>query len=226
MKRLIEMAPHYLLIIIIFFMLLILGSGYAAFLLPAKQELEKAEKNFQHASSQLALLEAQQLEQNAFNYESAIQLQKEVPVQPLVDQFILQLEKAEVISDSLIRSMIFSEGDALLEDEENQVIPEDVKRITVQLNMASKGYSNLMRFLEEIESLERITKIDSLNFSGNREILSIDEEVDQINYSVQVSTFYIPGLEELLNDLPSVEYPAPADKNNPLYHGGSRDDPS
>ncbi|MCK6257918.1 hypothetical protein LCY76_15160 [Fictibacillus sp. KIGAM418] len=43
--------------------------------------------------------------------ENTYALQQEVPVKPLVDQFMLQLEKAEVLSDSIIEGMEFKGED-------------------------------------------------------------------------------------------------------------------
>ncbi|SFD62004.1 type IV pilus assembly protein PilO [Bacillus sp. OV194] len=43
--------------------------------------------------------------------ENTYTLQQEVPVKPLVDQFMLQLEKAEVLSDSIIEGMEFKGED-------------------------------------------------------------------------------------------------------------------
>ncbi|WNB92736.1 hypothetical protein [Bacillus sp. NEB1478] len=50
--------------------------------------------------------------------ENTYPLQEEVPVKPLVDQLLLQFEKAEVLSDSLILSMQFSDSDDALDEEE------------------------------------------------------------------------------------------------------------
>jgi type IV pilus assembly protein PilO len=51
--------------------------------------------------------------------ENTYPLQEEVPVKPLMDQLMLQFEKAEVLSDSLILSMQFTDSDDVADEEEN-----------------------------------------------------------------------------------------------------------
>ncbi|MBN3554229.1 hypothetical protein JYA63_08140 [Fictibacillus nanhaiensis] len=55
--------------------------------------------------------------------ENTFALQEEVPVKPLIDQLMLQFEKAEVLSDSLILTMDFSDGEA--SEDEEEVAPEE-----------------------------------------------------------------------------------------------------
>ncbi len=57
----------------------------------------------------LAATQAQVTKQQTDLTESVVELQKKVPVKPLVEQFLLDLEKAEVVSDSFISSMSFNE---------------------------------------------------------------------------------------------------------------------
>ncbi|RZT21589.1 hypothetical protein [Fictibacillus sp. BK138] len=57
--------------------------------------------------------------------ENTFSLQEEVPVVPLVDQLMLQFEKAEVLSDSLIMTMQFSDGEVDDEEEYTQNNAED-----------------------------------------------------------------------------------------------------
>jgi type IV pilus assembly protein PilO len=58
----------------------------------------------------LEATQAQVAKQQTDITESVVELQKKVPVKPLVEQLLLDLEKAEVVSDSFIQSMVFNEA--------------------------------------------------------------------------------------------------------------------
>ncbi|HHY72844.1 MAG TPA: hypothetical protein GX497_06395 [Bacillus bacterium] len=175
-------------------------------------------------------------------------LQKKLPVESFMEQFVLDLEKAEVVSNSLIEDMTFqnqdvSEKDVIVDNsgENNEAstetsaatdsqdtgqqstdvpgIPEGIKRVTVNLTVTSKDYFDLLTFLEAIENLERVTKIDSLTFNGGKEILSTDQEIEELTYKVVISTFYYPALKELKDELPVFDTPPPSNKDNPLPTG-------
>ena len=71
----------------------------------------------------------------------------------------------------------------------------------------------LEAFIKELEELPRITKVDSLTFSGVAE----GDTSNVLTYSVVASTYYYPDLTDLKNQLPDYEAPAPSKKTNPLY---------
>lgn len=220
-----------------------------------KTQLDTEEKLYETMAQRLADSTNQVVEQTSA-------LQKRLPVQPFLEQFILDLEKAEVISNSLITNMSFSDGDLNLDEaaqqnltveeqlnadattnyeingkevfsgeEANQgetqtetqpvapSVPEGMKRITINLSVKSDNYFDMLSFLKVIENLERITKIDSLSFSGGEEVKSVDAKVEGLTYSLVLSTFYYPKLEELKEQLPAFETPPPSNKDNPLPSG-------
>jgi type IV pilus assembly protein PilO len=220
-----------------------------------KTQLETEEKLYEVMAQRLADSTNEVVEQTST-------LQKQLPVLPFLEQFILDLEKAEVISNSLITNMSFSDGELSIDEATQQnltpeeqinesanlnyevngkevfsgdeaqqgesqteeqtvapIIPEGMKRITVNLSVKSDNYFDMLTFLKVIESLERITKIDSLSFSGGEEVKSVDAKVEGLTYTLVLSTFYYPKLEELKDQLPSFETPPPSNKDNPLPSG-------
>lgn len=230
---------------------------YYLYLQPLKNEvktietqLDTEQKLYETMAQRLADSTNQVVEQTST-------LQKNLPVQPFLEQFILDLEKAEVISNSLITNMSFSDGDLNLDEaaqqnmtieeqlnadatsnyeingkevfsgeEANQgeaqpalAIPEGMKRVTVNLSVKSDNYFDMLSFMKVIENFERITKIDSLSFSGGEEVKSVDTKVEGLTYSLVLSTFYYPKLEELKEQLPAFETPPPSNKDNPLPSG-------
>ena len=238
----------------------LLAGEYFLFLQPLKEEvksvktqLETEEKLYEVMGQRLADSTNEVVEQTST-------LQKKLPVLPFIEQFLLDLDKAEVMSISLITNMEFDAAELDLEqlnqenltsdeeinaqadinyeingkevfseDEANQdgtqsqpeapTIPEGMKRITVELSVKSDNFFDLLTFLKVIENQERITKIDSLSFSGGDEIITVEDEIEGLTYTVVLSTFYYPKLEELKDQLPAFETPPPSNKDNPLPTG-------
>ena len=58
--------------------------------------------------------------------------------------------------------------------------------------------------------------VESISYTGGQEITSLDQEVKPISYSLTISAFYMPSLADLAADLPKIDAPAPAGKDNPL----------
>ncbi|MBH0169379.1 hypothetical protein [Fictibacillus sp. 18YEL24] len=99
-------------------LILIIGGvyGYFGLLTPLHQKIESVDAEMKQqevildkASASVAV--TTQTSENTFA------LQEEVPVKPLVDQLMLQFEKAEVLSDSLILTVDFTDDDVTEEDE-------------------------------------------------------------------------------------------------------------
>jgi type IV pilus assembly protein PilO len=169
-----------------------------------------------------------------------MELQKKLPVEPVLEQFLLDLEKAETVSGSFITSMSFGEegtdeatnlveeyiqeaqGSTNAEEEsveENLTedgIPGGIERLTVNLTVEAPSYFELEAFLKAIEETRRISKIDELSFSGNEEAISTNTRPEKLTYSLTISTFYYPRLVELKDQLPPLEIPNPSQKMNPL----------
>ncbi|MHA6259328.1 hypothetical protein ACXYMX_05360 [Sporosarcina sp. CAU 1771] len=70
-------------------------------------------------------------------------------------------------------------------------LPEQLKLITLSIDMMVLDYDQLLVFLEEIESIERVVRIDSVDFvqSGEAEMMQKDPD-ELIPVTVQLTTFY------------------------------------
>lgn len=188
---------------------------------------------------------------------SSTEIQKRIPVVPLVEQIVLDLERAETLSESRVISMSYSESEFTLLDEtqpvedqetanpenieENEQVStengsdesvqtvevEDVdpqlidglNQITVTLQVQSPTYPDLEKFLSVIEHQTRITRVDSLSFSGTPELTSVDQIAQPLVYDVTISTFYMPKYTELAEEAPKITVPPPSNKDNPLATG-------
>ena len=229
---------------------LVIVGGYYSMVQPLKQQIEQVHQEIQTEEKLLAVIQQKEQKIDEVN-QSTVQLQEKVPVASLVDQILLRLDEAAIVTDSIIEAYAFSEEDQSVEStleertkpkavelqnpleqskEQNQSettmtdtepLPQGMKRVTVNLSVVSPNYVQMEQFLTRLEKQERITTIQSLSFTGNPEVLNVDD-ADQLNsnnevkYQVQVSTFYAPELQELIKDLPYVKYPEPGNRTNPL----------
>ncbi|MFD2446223.1 type 4a pilus biogenesis protein PilO [Bacillus sp. CGMCC 1.16607] len=169
--------------------------------------------------------------------ENTEYLQKRLPVKPLIDQFILDLEKAEILSNSTIVQMGFNsknedettalEDVAALNNQQaknteqvdpvqEETLPGGIVKLPVDLLIESPSYYDLEKFLDTVEKLDRIVTVESVNFSGQPEITELQEEPQTIKYQVSLSIYYLPGLADLQKELPKIESGEPANKKNPL----------
>jgi len=237
-KELILLLCSLLLIISVFV------GGYFLFLKPKQQEISSKQSQLATEEQLLAAIQTRSGGTNQPSAESVAELQKKVPVKQQLEQLILDLNKAEVLSNSLITSMNFSEGEVVLNPEDNQPeeqegidetqqtesqgaeeseqqvestpLPEGVKKLNINLNVASPNYYDLMEFLETVESLNRLVVIESVSFAGNAELTNVEQENQDLTYSLTLAAFYMPELEDLQDQLPELEVPAPSNKTNPF----------
>ncbi|WP_223702927.1 pilus assembly protein PilO [Sutcliffiella deserti] len=202
----------------------------------AKIDQKRQEINIEE---QLIQVLDQQLASESANLVNTMELQRKIPVTAYIEQLILELEKAEVLSNSQIINMTFGDADftpsttldeyiesnTTLTDEEMEeqeqeqqdaYLPEGLKRVTVNLSVQSNDYEDLTLFLESLESLTRVIQIESVAFTGQPELTSVTQNFDPLNYSVQLSAFYHPELTDLIEDLPPISVPEPSNKTNPF----------
>lgn len=255
-------------VIVVLILYLVLLQFY--FLSPLKSDLQSKQ---QMLASEQKVLETMQ--KKSGNNETAdantTELQKEVPVKPLQDQFILDLQQAEAVSNSLIKSMSFTEGGqaaaastqtaAASTTTQNQAnsgttsqsntassstassqqqtaqttnsnttstasqqntntaqttSTPAVSKLTVRLSIQSQRYQDLEKFINTLEGLKRITVVEAINYTGNKEITSLTQDNKLLDYTLTISAYYLPGLTDLDKQLPKVDFPAPANKDNPL----------
>lgn len=204
--------------------------GYLFVLQPLKQKAQSLSGQLETERRLLAELTNQFGERRQLSKESVIELQKQLPTKPLLDQFLIDLEKAEVVSKSSILSMSFGENDEGTgeqsndQNEENEVsdpptssLPEGIEKITVTLEVQSSSYYQLEEFIEALEGTNRIITVESLAFTGNEELITEDQPVAPLRYSLKVSALYYPKLEELKDKISELEIPKPAEKTSPLF---------
>lgn len=82
-------------------------------------------------------------------------------------------------------------------DETVTNLPTNVKLITINLSIASPDYEHFQLFLQELEKLERITRVDTLSFTkpAERELLYEKDGSQAVTAEVQITTFYYNGVK-------------------------------
>jgi type IV pilus assembly protein PilO len=102
------------------------------------------------------------------------------------------------------------EKEAESEDEETDVelvkpitpidislLPEELKLISLKIDLQVLDYDHLLKFLHEIEGLERVVRIDEVNFYQPGELELAQEEPDKrLDVTVQLTTFFSEDMED------------------------------
>jgi type IV pilus assembly protein PilO len=224
----------------VFLILALTAFGYFIFIQPLKTNVQQKETELETQQKLLEVFETREIETPVELAQSSVNLQKHIPVKPLLEQFIIDLEMAETVSNSQILSVSFSDqgtGETettpttdtttqVTDDtetgttNESQIIqkPEGIKEITIDLTIESGSYYDLERFIDTLEKLDRIVEINSVSFSGPPEVSSVGTGTDQTktSFSLSMSIFYFPKLQDLVEELPEIESEPPANKSNPL----------
>jgi type IV pilus assembly protein PilO len=257
--------------IIAFVLLLYLGLMQFYFLSPLKTDQKEKQQALQTEQRLLATLQKKSTNNDDAS-ENTTELQKEIPVKPLQDQFILDLQQAEAVSNSQIKSMSFTEGgqaaatntqtastsntsqtqsntstSSQMNTTNNTASQQQttqtanttagqqntkaaqtpgtpaLDKLTVQLSIESPKYEDLEKFIETLESLKRIMVIETINYTGSKEITSLSQNNNPLDYTLTISAYYLPGLTDLDKQLPKADFPAPANKDNPLSQFASTD---
>lgn len=71
------------------------------------------------------------------------------------------------------------------------VLPPQLKLLTFNISLLTKDYDHFKLFVEELEALERIVRVDQLSFSmpGEEQFYEMDSD-ETIAAEIQVTTFY------------------------------------
>lgn len=114
-------------------------------------------------------------------------------------------ETDENQSDEQVTEDKNSEDNGLDTNDENEQatnetvtnLPTNVKLITINLSVASPDFEHFQLFLQELEKLERITRVDTLTFTkpAERELLYEKDGSQAVTADVQITTFYYNGVK-------------------------------
>lgn len=232
-----------IILILSLFIISIFTSLYFMYIVPLRNNIDMRESELANEKKLVETLTLQ-TQSAPIGFETTTELQKKLPVKPLSDQFIRDLEKAEISSNSIIDSISIADGDfqpvedsgseeeatelapdesEATDDASTETVPqppiyEGLKKLTATLSVTSPSYKELELFLTSLSSMPRIMNIDMISFAGNDEITTLDDEISSIKYTIVVSTFYYPKLTELSKELPIISVEPPSNKKDPFYN--------
>lgn len=188
--------------------------SYFSLYLPAKDARLQSEQLLTAEKEVLMALEVQQKAAPPTEKISVRDLQQKVSVEPLTDLILLQIEQAELISQTFVTSVNFVEAPlTLLQPVEGL---ENVQEIVTAVEFNARDYKSIATFIKEIEQMERIMVVGAIDFTANPELTKADQISEPLTVSVSFSAFYRPDLIELADGSLKVDSPAPAKKVNPL----------
>lgn len=218
-----------ILTLLLLFFIIGVSGGYYFEYKPLQDKMASLNRSITKEQDELEKLDQKERKSATIN---TMALQRKLPVSELVDQFVLLLEEVEVASGSLITNLAFTDaeqaGDSVDELEAGKLetaveisntnpLPAGVKKLTAVITVESPTYLELESFVKGLEKLERLTKVESLQYTGLKESSRLMNVEDRLTFSLTVATYYYPKLEELKNQLPKYQEPKPANKINPLF---------
>lgn len=227
--------------VVIIIMILAIMVVYFLKIYPVKTQISLKQNELTNEEKILATVQDQNLAGSNVDFKSTVELQKKLPVKALVQQLLLDLEKAEVVSKSFIKNIAIAEdagangtnsstqvdnNNASSEQQkvnetesiDNTNLPSGLQKVAVTMNVQSPTYVELESFLSSLESMKRIIVVESITFTGEEELISIEQNVESLNYTVMISVFYAPVLVDLQEDIPRMEKNLPIKKKNPFYN--------
>jgi type IV pilus assembly protein PilO len=212
------------------------------FYLPVKNQKESLQSEIQTETKLINALDSKISSIQQDSFENSSSLQQKVPVKPMTQQLLIDLQKAEIVSDSLITSIEFTEGAMALPvtgettgtaieetaeptndgtpstnpDGAVVSLPQGLQKLTATMSVEAKSYFEIEEFIKKLEELHRIVEVEQISFSGPPEIQQYQDDVENIQLNIVVSAFYLPGLVELEKELPKLDAPLPSNKKNPF----------
>ena len=196
---------------------------YSYFLIyaPVKEANDQMKQTIANERDVLFALRKQAAGQALSNETSGTSqpLQRKVPVKPLEEAVLLQVEKAEVKSGSFVLDVTFTHSDYVIENPPEHV--ENVSRLLTEEYLEAVSYLDVQKFIDEIEKMERVYVIESIMIDVPEELRDMESEVEPMQMTIAFNAFYRGDLIELEPEAPKTDAPLPADKADPTpYNSG------
>ncbi|WP_240374721.1 hypothetical protein [Bacillus piscicola] len=188
---------------------------------PLEAEKERQMKELERWEEQAAALRSGTAESPGEQAAARFKYEQQLPRAPRPDQFLLDLDKAEEISNSYILSVerlgegewpfseVEDEREALVIEEpedppEESVepetarvsVPENVRTLSYMVTVRARAYTNVKRFVEVLDHSSRLIHIEKLQFTGEEEWVRKDQEREPIQVTLMVTAYYYPEAAE------------------------------
>ncbi|MDN7245879.1 pilus assembly protein PilO [Planococcus shenhongbingii] len=203
-----------LIILAIVFLLALGAYSYFMVYAPAKDARLQAEQTLSSERDVLIGLQTQLKEIPEGEKISTSELQQKVSIEPLSELLVLQIEQAELLSESLVTDIGIAEEPVTLPVPVEGL--ENLQQVKTTVGFQTADYKGIITFIKEIEAMERILVIDSIDFGSNKEVTTVEAEKEPLDVTLSFSAYFRPDLIALADTLPKVDAPPPAGKMNPL----------
>ncbi|MEJ9210670.1 hypothetical protein [Bacillus smithii] len=229
-------------------------------IVPAKKQIAALSSQMAHVNDSSEKVQSQSEKQlSADDLKKVYQWQTALPWNDSVDQFILDLQKAETSSGcTIIQYALAEDSDSSTDagDGTNQAdqmagtnsnsnetsistgetastttqnndskpsktaktsLPSGVKQEKVNLVVQASTYPEIYQFLEKLEQMDRVNRVESIQFAGNDEPVSTENEANALTVNMTISVYYDSTIAKKLKlTPPSISTPDPSGKSNPL----------
>lgn len=216
----------------------IIAPAYFGYTYYIKQgEVEGLERDLSLEQKKLELLRQ---EGKAVDVADSQTLQTRVPTVPALDTVVEALSQASLLAGVDVMSIAFADGVVAESEvpetvepfnpadvsatneptepaEPTDVAPVNASTVRSTVNLQAETYEALVSFLESIESMNRILVLRTVQFTGPAETgPNTVEEVQSLEFTVELDAFYRPDLDQLVPDR-YIPEPAFEQKDIPVY---------
>lgn len=216
----------------------IIAPAYFGYTYYIKQgEVEGLERDLSLEQKKLELLRQ---EGKAVDVADSQTLQTRVPTVPALDTVVEALSQASLLAGVNVMSIAFADGVVAESEvpetvepfnpadvsatneptepaEPTDVAPVNASTVRSTVNLQAETYEALVSFLESIESMNRILVLRTVQFTGPAETgPNTVEEVQSLEFTVELDAFYRPDLDQLVPDR-YIPEPAFEQKDIPVY---------
>ncbi len=219
----------------------IIAPAYFGYTYYVKQgEVEGLERDLSLEQKKLELLRQ---EGKAVDVADSQTLQTRVPTVPALDTVVEALSQASLLAGVNVMSIAFADGVVAESEvpetvepfnpadvsatnepaepteptEPTDVAPVNASTVRSTVNLQAETYEALVSFLESIESMNRILVLRTVQFTGPTETgPNTVEEVQSLEFTVELDAFYRPDLDQLVPDR-YIPEPAFEQKDIPVY---------
>ena len=156
-----------------------------SFLLEKKVPLSRELNRLVQSIEEVELISEARVESVNFNNYDEI----------VADSSLAAIDEEVALNEPVATDEASTEGEIVTEAPvspiASTILPPQLKLITFDITVWTKDYEHLSTFIKEIESIERIYRIEAIEFSllGEEELYDLEVQ-DAVSATIQVTTFY------------------------------------
>lgn len=197
-----------LILLIIFLIAVIIWvSVFFLIIQPKKKELELQENQLRTEQQTLTSIQNQLTNMKNVTFDSSVQLQKSVPVKPLLEELVLDIEKAEVVADGHVKDMTFGEGEAVELEKDDEKSNENEQSNGEQVEDNNRGGTEKDENVNEDKENEQNQNEQNQNESQKKkkETIPLPDGVKKIAIKLEVETETYKSLEKFIETIENSE---------------------